>query len=254
MKKIINAKRRRLEIIFCVLVILFMVFLTMKANQLYIDPEKAAFEAQRLDGYDPFEKILLQKDSELGDRRRYYVGLGNQEEDAPFTAMIDEYEGRIGKEVKSFPVYYDKEGYLIIVELTKGLLWRAEEVRTEYFRFVPINAYYQEDMQMLLGLCLHPEITEVTMKWGHWMEDENGKWVTYDMGKGTYPIGEDGFFYQEVDTSKRLQYEDGSIESLIQTTYIEGRDKDGNILYRNGIDDEGNRWIGDYDFGMEKAD
>lgn len=251
MKKIKNAKRRRLEIILCALMLFFMVFLTTKANQLYINPEKAAFAAQRLEGYDPFEKILLQKDA-VGDRRRYYVGVENQQDDAQFTAMIDVYEERIGKEITWNPVAYDKEGCLIIVELEKGLLWHAEEVRTEYFHIVPINAYYQEDMQMLLGLCLHPEVTEVTMKCGHWMEDENGKWVTYDMGRGTYPIGEDGFFYQEVDTSKRLKYEGGSVRS-IQTTYLEGRDKDGNVLYRDGIDDEGNRWIGDYDFGMEKV-
>lgn len=253
MKKTINAKRRKVEIIFCVLAILFMVFLTMKANGLYIDPEKAAFDAQRLEGYDPFEKILLQKDSELGDRRRYYVGLGKQPEKREFVSMIDEQEAMIGKEVKRLPVYYDKEGYLIIVELAKGLLWRAEDVRTEYFHIVPIDAYYQEDMKMMLGLCLHPEVTEVTMKWGHWMEDAKGNWVTYDMGKVTYPIGEDGFFYQEVDTSKRLKYEDGGIKS-IQCTYLEGRDKDGNVLYRDGIDDEGNCWIGDYDYGMKKAD
>ncbi len=77
--------------------------------------------------------------------------------------------------------------------------------------------------------------------------------ITYDMGKVTYPIGEDGFFYQEVDTSKRLKYEDGGVKS-IQCTYLEGRDKDGNVLYRDGIDDEGNCWIGDYDYGMKKAD
>ena len=253
MKNTINAKRRKVEIIFCVLAILFMVFLTMKANGLYIDPEKAAFDAQRLEGYDPFEKILLQKDSELGDRRRYYVGLGKQPEKREFVSMIDEQEAMIGKEAKRLPVYYDKEGYLIIVELAKGLLWRAEDVRTEYFHIVPIHAYYQEDMQMMLGLCLHPEVTEVTMKWGYWMEDENGKWVTYDMGKGIYPIGKDGFFYQEVDIRKQLKDEDGS-SYLVQTTYLEGRDKDGNILYRNGIDDEGNRYIGDYDYGMKKAD
>lgn len=253
MKKMINAKRRKVEILFCVLAILFMVFLTMKANGLYIDPEKAAFDAQRLEGYDPFEKILFQKDSELGDRRRYYVGLGKQPEKREFVSMIDEQETMIGKEVKRLPVYYDKEGYLIIVELAKGLLWRVEDVRTEYFHIVPIHAYYQEDMQMMLGLCLHPEVTEVTMKWGHWMEDAEGNWFTYDMGKATYPIGEDGFFYQEVDTSKRLKYEDGSVKS-IQCTYLEGRDKNGNVLYRDGIDDEGNCWIGDYDYGMKKAD
>ena len=69
-----------------------------------------------------------------------------------------------------------------------------------------------------------------------------------------YPVDENGFFYEKVDISDRMQYEDGSIETLVQTTYLEGRDKEGNVLYRDGIDDEGNRWIGDYDFGMREAD
>lgn len=242
MKKTINAKQRKVEILFCVLAILFMVFLTMKANGLYIDPEKAAFDAQRLEGYDPFEKILLQKDSEMGDRRRYYVGLGKQPEKREFVSMIDEQETMIGKEVKRLPVYYDKEGYLIIVELAKGLLWRAEDVRTEYFHIVPIHAYYQEDMQMILGLCLYPEVTEVTMKWGHWMEKEDGTWMTHDIGENTYTIGEDGFFYQEVDESRASVDEKGR-KMLIQTTYLEGRDKNGKILYRQGIDDEGRSFV-----------
>lgn len=250
MKRTVSAKCRKMEVIFCVLLIFFMVLLTMKANRLYIEPEKAVYEAQRLEGYEPFEKVLLQKDEERGNRR-YYVGLLEQSEETPFISLIDENEALIGREVTKLPVCYDKEGYLVIVELAKGALWRAEDVQLEFYGIVPINAYYRQNMGTILGLCLHPEVTEVTMKWGHWME-EDGKWKTYDIGKGIYSIGDDGFFYQDVDASKALRDEEGW-PMLIQKTYIEGRDKDGNVLYRDGIDDEGNRWIGDHDYGMEKA-
>ena len=42
--------------------------------------------------------------------------------------------------------------------------------------------------------------------------------------------------------SKALRDDRGNTE-YIQTTYIEGRDKDGNILFRHGVDDEGRRFV-----------
>lgn len=80
------------------------------------------------------------------------------------------------------------------------------------------------------------------MKWGNWMETEGESWMTYEMGEGVYSIGADGFFFQEVREKDNLSYKNGGICS-IQTTYIEGRDKNGKILYRQGIDDAGRKFV-----------
>ena len=113
-----------------------------------------------------------------------------------------------------------------------------------YMEYYPweISAHHDRNMGVLLGACQNPDVTEVTMKWGHWLETEAKSWMIHEMGEGTYPIGEDGFFYQEIEEEGALRDQENRIH-LIQTTYIEGRDKDGNILYRKGIDDEGRRFI-----------
>ena len=250
MKRVLNNKKRIREIILCIFLLVLMAVLTLKANKLYIDPEKAFNEAVELEGWGKYE-LLLKANEPVDNKCRYYVGLLNLPKETEFFTKIDEYKELREKQITWSPAAFKEEGYLVIGELNKGLLWKVRDIRIEYYGVVPINAYYQQDMQMLLGLCLDPDITEVTMHWGHWIQQEDGNWTTYNMGKGIYPVDEKGFFYEEVDISNRMQYEDGSIETLVQTTYLEGRDKEGNVLYRDGIDDEGNRWIGDYDFGAK---
>lgn len=75
---------------------------------------------------------------------------------------------------------------------------------------------------------------------GHWIDGPKG-WETYVMDEGNYTMDESGFFYQEVDVEKALPDKYGGSQS-IQTVYIEGRDEDGNILYRHGMDADGKRF------------
>lgn len=231
MKQAISGKRRKQEILVCILLILFMVLLAIKMDGLYLDSEKAFRKVEELNGIGPSEKILLQKKSEDG-QKLYFVGLLKLEEDTEFQNLVG-YEGEQG-------AYYS----IVVLEKVWNLFWaesRTEGAYIEYFN-QEISAWYKKNMGVFLGACQNPEVTEVRMKWGHWMEDAEENWVTYDMGKATYPIGEDGFFYQEVDESRALLDEKGR-EMLIQTTYLEGRDKNGKILYRQGIDDEGRRFV-----------
>ena len=145
MKKVLNAKNRKREIILSILLLVLMVVLTLKANKLYIDPEKAFYEAVELEGWGEC-KLLLKADEPAGNKWRYYVGLLDLPKTAEFFAKIDEYKELREKEITWNPAAFEEEGYLVIGELNKGLLWQAKDVRIEYYGVVPINAYYQQDM------------------------------------------------------------------------------------------------------------
>lgn len=231
MKQAISGKRRKQEILVCILLILFMVLLAIKMDGLYIDSEKAFREVEELNGIGPSEKILLQKESEDG-QKLYFVGLLKPEEDTEFQNLVG-YEGEQG-------AYYS----IVVLEKVWNLFWaesRTEGAYIEYFN-QEIGAWYKKNMGVFLGACQNPQVTEVRMKWGNWMETEGESWMTYEMGEGVYSIGADGFFFQEVIEKDNLSYKNGGICS-IQTTYIEGRDKNGKILYRQGIDDAGRKFV-----------
>lgn len=231
MKQVISGKRRKQEILVCIFLILFMVLLAIKMDGLYIDSEKAFREVEELNGIGPSEKILLQKKSEDG-QKLYFVGLLKPEENTKFQNLVG-YEGEQG-------AYYS----IVVLEKVWNLFWaesRTEGAYIEYFN-QEIGAWYKKNMGVFLGACQNPQVTEVRMKWGNWMETEGESWMTYEMGEGVYSIGADGFFFQEVREKDNLSYKNGGICS-IQTTYIEGRDKNGKILYRQGIDDTGRKFV-----------
>lgn len=221
-------KKKRLFLSLCVSVLSLMVInWGFEHTGKYLSWKKAVMETLRMSGYGEPGEFLLQRD---GTTEVYGVGFFNRMEERPEKYVVTKVEKSTA------------ETYLVSVQVIRnGFLWEPVRFNSEFYN-MELQAWYQSDMELMLGLCENPNVTEVTMKWGHWMEDAKGNWVTYDMGKATYPIGEDGFFYQEVDES-RASVDDKGRKMLIQTTYLEGRDKNGKILYRQGIDDEGRSFV-----------
>lgn len=233
MKKGMNARRRKGEILLCILLLAWMGLVTMKAQRLYLDPEKAFWESERLAGIGPSEKILLQKEDEEKDML-YMIGRLEQEKTTEFMTLS-------GKEADQ------TAGWLSVVYLEKvgGIFWREKWTSTEYF-YTELQAWYNDNMEMMLGFCRNPDIKEVTMVYGHTWE-QDGTWAPHVLGEGIYEMDADGFFYQEIDTSKALHEHEEDKFGLraVNVLYMEGRDKDGTILYRHGIDKDGTSWTDD---------
>lgn len=213
--EVMNAKKRKRQAIFSLLVIFLLGAVTVDFLGWHVDPEKAFYKMEDQYGIGPSEKILFQQ---YFPERKELILVGRLK--------------RSGS-----------NGYLQIgrLEKTLGFLWKEGGVYPQYFHMDVFADYYNE-YKLMLGSVQDPEIKEVYMRYGHWREGKNRTWEIHDIGKGMYQIDADGFFYQDIDVSKALRDDRGNTE-YIQTTYIEGRDKDGNILFRHGVDDEGRRFV-----------
>lgn len=232
MKQAISGSRRKKEILVSVILIFLMLFLAMEMDELYLDPEQAFWEIEKLNGIGPSEKILLQiEDAERG--QMFFVGKLPPREETIFSREKS-------SETEEYELYYSR----VTLEKVWGIFWMEDKTNGAYTDYYhqEISAHYDGNMDLLIGACQNPDVAEVTMRWGHWLETEEKSRMIYEMGEGTYSIGEDGFFYQKVDAKDALRDKENRMH-LIQTTYIEGRDKDGKILYRHGMDDAGRRFV-----------
>ena len=236
-KPMLNNKQKKTQIFLSLCAIclcLPILFWGLHRNGKYLSWERAVAEVMEGQGYGVPEKFLLEKD---GIAEVHVGGFFNYIQDQPEKWVV-------AKRVEGAA-----EARLFYVQLIKdGFFWHAVRIGQDYYN-TELKAYYNENMEMMLGSCQNPNITEVTLCWGHWLEGEE-EWKTYVMGETILPVDENGFFYQEVDPSDAMvdiiHYEDGGWEErtkLIQTVYLEGRDKEGSILFRDGIDVEGRRFV-----------
>lgn len=229
-------KKRQIFLSLCIIgLCLPLLYLSFQRSGKYLSWEKAVTEALEARGYGAPEGFLLEKDGtvEVG-----YGGFFSYSKEQPDKWVVC-------KLTKS-----PTDAWLFTVHaIQDGPWWGANTIGGDYYN-TELKAYYNENMEMMLGVCQNPDITEVTLRWGHWEVDETETAEIYVMDEAILPVDEKGFFYQEVDPSKAKvdikTYPDGGWEErmrLIQTIYLEGRDKDGNILYRDGMDEAGRRFI-----------
>lgn len=173
--------------------------LWIRSNRLYFSPEAAFHGAERGLRYGPSEEILLTYPR--GDGSQIYVGKWNNG-----LSMI--------------PV----EQYL-------GLFWRMSTgVSVEGYRtlYGDVDAMLTEE-NMLVGLSLLPEVTEVTCLF-YSMEDEVEDLKPVE--EISLPVAENGFFYEKMDFPQEKA-------DMFYVGYVEGRTETGEVVYRNGQDEDG---------------
>lgn len=186
----------------CMLFLLVLVLcggLWVRSNRLYFSPEAAFHGAERGLRYGPSEEILLTYPR--GDGSQIYVGKWNN-----------------GLSV--IPV----EPYL-------GLFWRMSTgVSVEGYRtlYGDVDAMLTEE-NMLVGLSLLSEVTEVTCLF-YSMEDEVEDLKPVE--EITLPVAENGFFHEKIDFPQEKS-------DMFYVGYIEGRTETGEVVYRNGQDEDG---------------
>lgn len=186
----------------CMLFLLVLVLcggLWIRSNRLYFSPEAAFHGAERGLRYGPSEEILLTYPR--GDGSQIYVGKWNNG-----LSMI--------------PV----EQYL-------GLFWRmSTNVPVEGYHtlYGDVDAMLTEE-NMLVGLSLLPEVTEVTCLF-YSMEDEVEDLKPVE--EITLPVAENGFFYEKMDFPQEKA-------DMFYVGYVEGRTETGEVVYRNGQDEDG---------------
>lgn len=186
----------------CMLFLLVLVLcggLWVRSNRLYFSPEAAFHGAERGLRYGPSEEILLTYPR--GDGSQIYVGKWNN-------------------------------GLSVIpVEQYLGLFWRMSTgVSVEGYRtlYGDVDAMLTEE-NMLVGLSLLPEVTEVTCLF-YSMEDEVEDLKPVE--EITLPVAENGFFHEKMDFPQEKA-------DMFYVGYIEGRTETGEVVYRNGQDEDG---------------
>lgn len=186
----------------CMMFLLVLVLcggLWIRSNRLYFSPEAAFHGAERGLRYGPSEEILLTYPR--GDGSQIYVGKWNN-------------------------------GLSVIpVEQYLGLFWRMSTgVSVEGYRtlYGNVDAMLTEE-NMLVGLSLLPEVTEVTCLF-YSMEDEVEDLKPVE--EITLPVAENGFFHEKMDFPQEKA-------DMFYVGYIEGRTETGEVVYRNGQDEDG---------------
>lgn len=186
----------------CMLFLLVLVLcggLWIRSNRLYFSPEAAFHGAERGLRYGPSEEILLTYPR--GDGSQIYVGKWNN-------------------------------GLSVIpVEQYLGLFWRMSTgVSVEGYRtlYGNVDAMLTEE-NMLVGLSLLPKVTEVTCLF-YSMEDEVEDLKPVE--EITLPVAENGFFHEKMDFPQEKA-------DMFYVGYVEGRTETGEVVYRNGQDEDG---------------
>lgn len=186
----------------CMLFLLVLVLcggLWVRSNRLYFSPEAAFHGAERGLRYGPSEEILLTYPR--GDGSQIYVGKWNN-------------------------------GLSVIpVEQYLGLFWRMSTgVSVEGYRtlYGNVDAMLTEE-NMLVGLSLLPEVTEVTCLF-YSMKDEVEDLKPVE--EISLPVAENGFFHEKMDFPQEKS-------DMFYVGYVEGRTETGEVVYRNGQDEDG---------------
>lgn len=186
----------------CILFLLVLVLcggLWVRSNRLYFSPEAAFHGAERGLRYGPSEEILLTYPR--GDGSQIYVGKWNN-------------------------------GLSVIpVEQYLGLFWRMSNgVSVEGYStlYGDVDAMLTEE-NMLVGLSLLPEVTEVTCLF-YSMADEVEDLKS--VKEITLPVAENGFFHEKMDFPQ-------ANPGMFYVGYVEGRTETGEVVYRNGQDEDG---------------
>lgn len=186
----------------CMLFLLVLVLcggLWIRSNRLYFSPEAAFHGAERGLRYGPSEEILLTYPR--GDGSQIYVGKWNN-------------------------------GLSVIpVEQYLGLFWRMSTgVSVEGYRtlYGNVDAMLTKE-NMLVGLSLLPEVTEVTCLF-YSMEDEVEDLKPVE--EISLPVAENGFFHEKMDFPQEKA-------DMFYVGYVEGRTETGEVVYRNGQDEDG---------------
>lgn len=186
----------------CMLFLLVLVLcggLWIRSNRLYFSPEAAFHGAERGLRYGPSEEILLTYPR--GDGSQIYVGKWN-------------------KGLSVIPV----EPYL-------GLFWRMSTnvpVEGYHILYEDVDAMLTEE-NMLVGLSLLPEVTEVNCLF-YSMEDEVEDLKPVE--EISLPVAENGFFHEKMDFPQEKS-------DMFYVGYVEGRTETGEVVYRNGQDEDG---------------
>lgn len=186
----------------CILFLLVLVLcggLWVRSNRLYFSPEAAFHGAERGLRYGPSEEILLTYPR--GDGSQIYVGKWNN-------------------------------GLSVIpVEQYLGLFWRMSNgVSVEGYRtlYGDVDAMLTEE-NMLVGLSLLPEVTEVTCLFYSMADEVEDLKPVKEI---TLPVAENGFFHEKMDFPQ-------ANPGMFYVGYVEGRTETGEVVYRNGQDEDG---------------
>lgn len=186
----------------CILFLLVIVLcggLWVRSNRLYFSPEAAFHGAERGLRYGPSEEILLTYPR--GDGSQIYVGKWNN-------------------------------GLSVIpVEQYLGLFWRMSNgVSVEGYRtlYGDVDAMLTEE-NMLVGLSLLPEVTEVTCLFYSMADEVEDLKPVKEI---TLPVAENGFFHEKMDFPQ-------ANPGMFYVGYVEGRTETGEVVYRNGQDEDG---------------
>lgn len=186
----------------CILFLLVLVLcggLWVRSNRLYFSPEAAFHGAERGLRYGPSEEILLTYPS--GDGSQIYVGKWNN-------------------------------GFSVIpVEQYLGMFWRMSNgVSVEGYRtlYGDVDAMLTEE-NMLVGLSLLPEVTEVTCLFYSMADEVEDLKPVKEI---TLPVAENGFFHEKMDFPQ-------ANPGMFYVGYVEGRTETGEVVYRNGQDKDG---------------
>lgn len=186
----------------CILFLLVLVLcggLWVRSNRLYFSPEAAFHGAERGLRYGPSEEILLTYPR--GDGSQIYVGKWNN-------------------------------GLSVIpVEQYLGLFWRMSNgVSVEGYStlYGDVDAMLTEE-NMLVGLSLLPEVTEVTCLFYSMADEVEDLKPVKEI---TLPVAENGFFHEKMDFPQ-------ANPGMFYVGYVEGRTETGEVVYRNGQDEDG---------------
>ena len=120
---------------------------------------------------------------------------------------------------------------MIPVEQYLGLFWRMSNgVSVEGYRtlYGDVDAMLTEE-NMLVGLSLLPEVTEVTCLFYSMADEVEDLKPVKEI---TLPVAENGFFHEKMDFSQ-------ANPGMFYVGYVEGRTETGEVVYRNGQDEDG---------------
>ena len=140
MKQTVSARRRKLEILLCIILILLMGSLTAKMDGMYLNPENAFWAIEELEGIGPSEKIIYRKESADG-KRMYFVGLLEPEKD---TELMQ----HVGFSYGEYDTYYS----IVVLEKVWDTFWKQSDNEGAYIEYLnhEIDVRYKKNMSVFL--------------------------------------------------------------------------------------------------------